>query len=371
MPRGPRRRIMPANMTEAFHVVDGSCGADVLLEASQAARAGREGFLCLGRPPDEAPWRDLVGECEIFATAPHSAISARYIRGRSRIPRGNAVALCWSVESAARLAATGLAHDGRMAVRLASTPSAQEAAELVRLAYSCRLAIACRSERIAGELRGLDIPAIIKVIPPLGAKRPRGANRAQLRKRAGIEPGRTAVLAPGWAHRHSGYKYAIWAAGILTVAELPLSIVFEGGHSSRSDVLRFADEAGFPNQTLVAPAGMGLGELVAMADAAVFLCTAGSPAAALATAMSAGLPIAAADTPSITDWLTDDENALLAPPDAPRAIARAIMRIIEDKPLAERLGSAAKVAAAESFDAKKIRRRWRTLYKQLHAAEAR
>jgi glycosyltransferase involved in cell wall biosynthesis len=55
--------------------------------------------------------------------------------------------------------------------------------------------------------------------------------------------------------------------------------------------------------------------------------------------LAAGLPIVAGDLPSTRLVLRDGENALLAEPDDPDAIAAALSRLLSDRALAERLGS--------------------------------
>ena len=53
--------------------------------------------------------------------------------------------------------------------------------------------------------------------------------------------------------------------------------------------------------------------------------------------MAAGLPIVASDLPSLREVLDDGDNALLVPPDDPRALASAIRRLLVNPGLADRL----------------------------------
>jgi glycosyltransferase involved in cell wall biosynthesis len=46
------------------------------------------------------------------------------------------------------------------------------------------------------------------------------------------------------------------------------------------------------------------------------------------------------DRPILRDYVTDDETALLVPPEEPEALAEAIRRVLEDGALAHRLGEA-------------------------------
>jgi glycosyltransferase involved in cell wall biosynthesis len=61
--------------------------------------------------------------------------------------------------------------------------------------------------------------------------------------------------------------------------------------------------------------------------------------------MAAGRPIVASAVGQIADVLTDEHSALLVAPDDAHALARAIVRLVEDARLRTRLGGAAREAA--------------------------
>jgi glycosyltransferase involved in cell wall biosynthesis len=58
-------------------------------------------------------------------------------------------------------------------------------------------------------------------------------------------------------------------------------------------------------------------------------------------AMAAGRPLVASDLPSIGEVLTHDVNALLVPPNDPKALASAIRRLSTDRELRARLAQQA------------------------------
>jgi glycosyltransferase involved in cell wall biosynthesis len=62
--------------------------------------------------------------------------------------------------------------------------------------------------------------------------------------------------------------------------------------------------------------------------------------------MAAGLPIVATDLPSLREVLEDGENALLAPPGDPEALAGRLARLLEDEGAASALGERARRSAA-------------------------
>ncbi len=70
-------------------------------------------------------------------------------------------------------------------------------------------------------------------------------------------------------------------------------------------------------------------------------------------AMAAGRPLVVSDLPSSREFLRHEATALLATPGDPRALAAAIRRLLDDRPLAERLARAAFAeAAGHSWDAR-------------------
>jgi len=358
---------MPTTMTDVVQVIDRGCGPDVLLEAYQLAGESR-GYLCLGAPAEAETWSELVSRREILATVPTSALLARRVGGLRRLPRDAWAARCWTIASARRLVSLGLWPVPLIVLRLTEPPNPRQAGELAELGLSSRLGIACQSVSLARAVRGADVLAEVEVIdPPAEAPAP-VETRPALREKLGIAEGEIAILAPGQAHRESGHRFAVWATAILAVAEMPARLILQETGAGARDALRFAQDAGFRDRVVVAGAQVSLAELASAADAAVFLGVRAVPGVAAATAMAAGLPIVAGNIPAATDWLTDGHNALLVQPDAPRQIAQALMRIMEDRSLAGRLGAAARASAAGRPDGAGVSRSWRQLIEQLRAS---
>jgi phosphatidylinositol alpha-mannosyltransferase len=70
---------------------------------------------------------------------------------------------------------------------------------------------------------------------------------------------------------------------------------------------------------------------------------------ALVEAMAAGLPVVATDIPGYREVVTHGVHGLLVPPRDPEALAAALVRVLTEAGLAERLGEAARARARE-FD---------------------
>lgn len=81
--------------------------------------------------------------------------------------------------------------------------------------------------------------------------------------------------------------------------------------------------------------------------------------------MAAGRPIAAARLPPVCEVLTHEETALLYKPDKPRRLAEALLRLLEDAPLAARLGAAAAARVRERFTWERHNEAVAALYREL------
>jgi glycosyltransferase involved in cell wall biosynthesis len=84
--------------------------------------------------------------------------------------------------------------------------------------------------------------------------------------------------------------------------------------------------------------------------------------------MASGLPIVATSVGGIRQLLEDGTTGLLIPAGAPELLATAILRLLSDHDLAERLGQAARQQAAERYSATARARRFESFYRQLLAA---
>lgn len=90
-------------------------------------------------------------------------------------------------------------------------------------------------------------------------------------------------------------------------------------------------------------------ELLNQAD--VVVCPSRNAAISVAAleAMSLGKALICTNASGLSEWLQDGSNALLVPPENPRALAEAIARCIWDRELVRALGIAAKQAFTEHF----------------------
>jgi glycosyltransferase involved in cell wall biosynthesis len=82
----------------------------------------------------------------------------------------------------------------------------------------------------------------------------------------------------------------------------------------------------------------------------------------LIEAMSHGKPVVASRLGGIVDAVEDGENGLLVPPNDPEVLADALLRVTEDRKLAETLGAAGRERAKELFSWEGIAERHLLVY---------
>ncbi len=83
---------------------------------------------------------------------------------------------------------------------------------------------------------------------------------------------------------------------------------------------------------------------------------------ALLEAMAAGCAIVCTDVPGNRDLITDSHTGLTVPAGDPDAFADAVVKLLANRDLSDRLGAAASAVARESFDSKSVTARYLEIY---------
>ncbi|MEM5776144.1 MAG: glycosyltransferase, partial [Anaerolineaceae bacterium] len=82
---------------------------------------------------------------------------------------------------------------------------------------------------------------------------------------------------------------------------------------------------------------------------------------ALLEAMRAGLPIIATDVPGVREALADGQCGLIVPAEDPAALARALLRFLDDPAFAQQCGQSARVRFEQEFTLQKMMQRYLVL----------
>jgi glycosyltransferase-like protein len=178
---------------------------------------------------------------------------------------------------------------------------------------------------------------------------------AALRRRAGAA-GRPLILAVGGIEPRKGSDTLMAAMAKLRRSGRRPVLAVVGGHS-------FQDYRDYRDRVLSCIPGLGLrldDDVVllgtvpdpelpgwyAAADVLAFPSTKEGWGLAVLEAMSAGLPVVASDLPVFREYLRPGRDALMVPVDDAAALAAALGMVLDDRPLAARLGAAGRAVSA-------------------------
>ncbi len=188
---------------------------------------------------------------------------------------------------------------------------------------------------------------------------------------ASPEQGNKIVIAAGRLSRQKGYDRLIraWAIVARKHPDWRLHIYGTPREPLRTELQARIDKAGLGSVVYL----MGVSTRIhaRMAEASIYVLSSrfeGLPMALL-EAMKIGLPVVAFNCPTgPADVIDHDRDGLLVENGNVRALAAAIVALIEDPERRMQLGAAARVKAAE-FDTDEIAVRWENLFTELAAAK--
>ncbi len=176
---------------------------------------------------------------------------------------------------------------------------------------------------------------------------------------------RQVVVAAGRLMPQKGFDLLVQAFGQVSRARPDWRLEIYGEGAERSRLAAQIDAAGLSDVISLAGATRLLGEV--LAASAVYVLSSrweGMPMVVL-EAMSKGTAVVAYDCPTgPRELIEDGQDGLLVPPEDVDALARALLRVIDDEDLRARLGAAA-VRAAERYDLEVVGRTWRQLLDSL------
>ncbi len=211
-----------------------------------------------------------------------------------------------------------------------------------------RMVTVCRP--FADKLVALGVPRekitiLHNAVKPFVA--PAAEQLEQLRRSLTLSENEAVILCVGRLSFEKGHADLLRAgAALAAMPEAPrFRIVIVGDGPERDALLRLASQLGFEKQLTLAGFQRDTKPYYALATVvAVPSHTEGSPNVVL-EAMAAGLPIVANAVGGVPEILQEGGTGLMVPARNPAAMAQALLRVVSDGPLRERLGAAARAQA--------------------------
>jgi glycosyltransferase involved in cell wall biosynthesis len=188
--------------------------------------------------------------------------------------------------------------------------------------------------------------------------------------------GHMRLLGVGRLVRKKGFDVLVDACGVLAERDIPFEAQIIGPDGDHADELRARiAELGLEDRVLL-PGRMGQTDLCDAFRRADIFCMPckvldnndrdGIPNV-LVEAMASGAPIVSTPVSGIPELVTDGDNGLLVAPGDAEAFADALVRIEDDKALAEQLGRRAQETIREHFDGRNSAKRLAALFREVSA----
>jgi len=330
-------------MIDVLHMIDRQTSRDGLLQLGLLV-GGRDVVASVGPAPPGL---------NVPVRAYHAPLGSAVLCGRrmaALAARAKAVH-AWG-PSAGRAAV--MTTDGRPIVcTLAAAPARRFGRSMRREHVWLTLPTEAARRRFVSR-NGCDRQVVV-LPPPAAPISDRAARRRRTRKALGLTDGHYLIAAPGEMGYDTGQKYASWAHAILRRFVPHARLILPGRGPNRENVRTFVGTLGFTAEQYLTGDRFALPDVLAAADAAIFLPRRDSGVAALAAAMAAELPIVAAATDDVVECV-GRRAALRVPVNGPRAVAAAMVRLMEDSALAAALSAEAGRTARERFSVAHCRR---------------
>jgi glycosyltransferase involved in cell wall biosynthesis len=188
---------------------------------------------------------------------------------------------------------------------------------------------------------------------------------AAARAALGIAPETVAVGTVTRLMPSKGNQYLVDAVKEITARQPNVKVYIAGEGELESELREQAKMLGLGDRLVFLGFQRDVAAVLSAYDVVVFPSLwEGTPLTAF-EALASGKPIVATDADGLLDILTDRKDALIVPKRNPGALARAIVDVIEQPGLAERLAREARVTGAK-YDIARFVRKMERLYDILH-----
>ncbi len=193
----------------------------------------------------------------------------------------------------------------------------------------------------------------------------RGQARANVAERYGIDPDRPVIAAAGQLIERKGHDVLLDALPSIVARHRDLRLVLFGRGPRAAALQQRARRLGLEANVIFAGFVGDLGALLAGFDAFVHPARSEGLGLVVLEALAAGVPVVASRAGGLVDAIEAERTGLLVPPGDPAALTAALLRLLEDAALGERLARAARERVQRRFSVPAMAGAYRRLYAAL------
>jgi len=199
---------------------------------------------------------------------------------------------------------------------------------------------------------GID-PTLIKVIPDGIDYSPfeEAASSQYLRRELNFGPDDFLVGIVAHLADHKGHKYLIKATEILKEKAPPIRVIIVGEGPLRMELDKLVKQTHVEDMVFFLGFREDVPQILASLDLFVLSSYLEGMGSSILDAMASQLPVVATRAGGIPEVVVNGETGLLVPPKSPAALAKAILRIYEDRELGRRLGQKGYEVVHQKFSA--------------------
>lgn len=242
-------------------------------------------------------------------------------------------------------------------------------APAIRFALEASDAITAVSEFLRQEThRLLGVAKNISVIPNFFEPRPTTRSREAVRQELGLSEGQKLIVHLSNLRPIKRIDVMLNALGKLENRDRFKVLILAGG--SFTPHMGLVNSLGLADSVVVRESVEVIEDYLQAADVGLFTSDSESFCLSLLEVASFGSPSVSTQVGGIPEVVQDNDSALLVPAGNSEAVALGVERLLQDEPLRQRLGQAARERALELFSPQNIVPQYESLYRQVLAAKS-
>ncbi|NUQ66136.1 MAG: glycosyltransferase [Pirellulales bacterium] len=203
------------------------------------------------------------------------------------------------------------------------------------------------------------IPNAIEPPPPVSTTREEVLDELNLPRNARL----VGFIGRLWAQKR--VKDAIWAADLLKVVREDVHLLIFGDGPQRDRLLKYRDQVEIRDKVHFLGHRDDIARFLPHFDVLWSTSEYEGQSNAIMEAMACGVPVVATDIPGTRDLVVDGSTGYLAALGDRAGVARQTNILLNDRPLAQRLGSAARERILSEFSVPQMIQRYAELYREV------